>query len=168
MSRISGMLRDVSMAYAFGTQPSIAAFMVAFRFAHLLRRLFGEGALQTAFIPEFEALRHHNEERAFTFFRSLTAILSLFLTLLILLCCGVLACFMWFGNLHPDNYEILLLTLIMLPSLLFICLFGLNASLLQCEKSYFIPSVAPVAFNGIWVVSVLYLRTLRQNRRCPG
>ena len=167
LSRASGMLRDMSMAYAFGTQPSIAAFMVAFRFAHLLRRLFGEGALQSAFIPEFEALRHKSEQRAIAFFRSLVIVLALFLTALIVICCGIIACFLWLGNIHPDNQEILSLTLIMLPSLLFICLFGLNTSLLQCEKSYFIPSVAPVAFNGIWVASVFYLRDMPAEQAMP-
>lgn len=157
LSRISGMLRDMSMAYAFGTQPSIAAFMVAFRFAHLLRRLFGEGALQSAFIPEFESLRHHSEERALKFFRDLTLSLSLFLILLIGASIALLSGFLWWGNLDPDNREIIFLTLLMLPSLLFICLFGLNASLLQCEKCYFIPSVAPVAFNCIWIIAVLCL-----------
>src|ERR1700733_2872839 len=107
LSRITGMLRDVSMAYAFGTQPSIAAFMVAFRFAHLLRRLLGEGALQSAFIPEFEALRHQSEQRAFTFFRDLTVILSFFLVLLISVGCTLLFGFLWWGHLNPDNYEII-------------------------------------------------------------
>lgn len=161
------MFRDMSMAYAFGTQPSIAAFMVAFRFAHLLRRLFGEGALQTAFIPEFEALRHQNQERAFAFFRSLTHVLTLFLVVVITIGCLVLACFVWSGHLHPGSQEIVFLTLIMLPSLLFICLFGLNASLLQCEKSYFIPSVAPVTFNAIWVVTVLLLKEMPPEKAMP-
>jgi len=158
LSRMTGMFRDISMSYVFGTQPSIAAFMVAFRFAHLLRRLFGEGALQSAFIPEFEALRNQNEQRAFTFFRDLIVALTLFLMVLIGLSCGVLTAFLWWGNLQPDNYEIVHLTLMMLPSLLFICLFGLNISFLQCEKSYFISSVAPVAFNVIWIATVLALK----------
>lgn len=158
ISRISGMLRDMSMAFAFGTHPSIAGFMVAFRFAHLLRRLLGEGALQTAFIPEFETLRHENEKRAFAFFKLLGLALSLLLIALIGLSCAVVASFLWWGNLQPGNREILMLTLLMLPSLLFICLFGLNAAFLQCEKSYFIPSVAPVAFNGIWILFVFLLR----------
>ena len=167
LSRFTGMFRDMSMAYAFGTQPSIAAFMVAFRFAHLLRRLFGEGALQSAFIPEFEALRYQSEERAFTFFRDLNLVLAFFLIFLISICCGVLSCFLWWGNLHPENQEILYLTLLMLPSLLFICLFGLNTSLLQCEKSYFIPGIAPVAFNGIWIASVLVLSHMPVEQAMP-
>jgi putative peptidoglycan lipid II flippase len=167
LSRITGMFRDISMAYIFGTQPSIAAFMVAFRFAHLLRRLFGEGALQSAFIPEFEALRHQSEERAFHFFRDLIALLSLFLVVLISVSCGILALFLWWGNLQPDNREILYLTLLMLPSLLFICLFGLNTSFLQCEKSYFIPSVAPVAFNAIWMISIFNLKDMPAEQAMP-
>ena len=58
LSRITGLGRDASMAAAFGGDPAIAAFMVAFRFAHLLRRVLGEGALHAAFIPQFEVLRH--------------------------------------------------------------------------------------------------------------
>lgn len=167
LSRFTGMFRDISMAYVFGTQPSIAAFMVAFRFAHLLRRLFGEGALQSAFIPEFEALRHQSEQRAFSFFRALTLALSLLLVVLIGIGSGILAAFLWWGHLTSANYEIVFLTLLMLPSLLFICLFGLNISLLQCEKSYFIPSVAPVAFNGIWIASVFYLRETSADQAMP-
>lgn len=167
LSRLTGMFRDISMAYVFGTQPSIAAFMVAFRLAHLLRRLFGEGALQSAFIPEFEALRHQNEQKAFILFRDLTFVLSLFLILLIGISCGILASFLYWGNLHPENREIVYLTLLMLPSLLFICLFGLNASFLQCEKSYFIPSVAPIAFNGIWIATVLSLKHVPAEQAMP-
>lgn len=157
LSRITGMLRDISMAYVFGTQPAIAAFMVAFRFAHLFRRLFGEGALQSAFIPEFESLRHENKERAFLFFRDLTASLSLFLLLLIFVGCSGLGLCLKFDLLSRSNQEIVFLTLIMLPSLLFICLFGINASLLQCQKKYFITSIAPVAFNLIWILTVFLL-----------
>ncbi|MEM8727583.1 MAG: lipid II flippase MurJ [Chlamydiota bacterium] len=51
LSRISGLGRDLSMAYAFGDHPMVAAFIVAFRFATVLRRFFGEGPLQSAFIP---------------------------------------------------------------------------------------------------------------------
>jgi putative peptidoglycan lipid II flippase len=167
LSRISGMFRDMSMAYVFGTEPAIAAFMVAFRFAHLLRRLFGEGALQTAFIPSFESLRHHSEARAFTFFRDLTLVLSTFLTILIALASGVLSAFLYWGNLQTGPREVVYLTLLMLPSLLFICLFGLNSAFLQCEKKYFIPSVAPVAFNAIQILCMILLKDLPAAQAMP-
>ncbi|MCB1119817.1 MAG: murein biosynthesis integral membrane protein MurJ, partial [Chlamydiia bacterium] len=167
LSRISGMLRDMSMAYAFGTKPSIAAFMVAFRFAHLLRRLFGEGALQSAFIPQFEAIRHQSEERALSFFRSLTWTLTLCLVSIIAMGSGAIACFLGFCHLSSEYEEIFKLTLIMLPSLLFICLYGINSSFLQCEKVYFTPSIAPVAFNTIWICFVLYLKGMSEIEAMP-
>ncbi|CUI16024.1 hypothetical protein PNK_0392 [Candidatus Protochlamydia naegleriophila] len=167
LSRITGMLRDMAMAYAFGTQSAIASFMVAYRLAHLCRRLFGEGSLQAAFIPEFETLRHQNSQRAFTFFRDLMATLTLFLVLLISLVCLGLGIFLMWGDPQPANRDILVLTMLMLPSLLFICLFGLNASLLQCEKSYFTPGVAPVAFNLIWIIAVWMLKPYAASEAMP-
>jgi putative peptidoglycan lipid II flippase len=52
LSRVSGMVRDLTMAFAFGDHPSVAAFMVAFRLSNLFRRR----PFQSAFIPHFEGL----------------------------------------------------------------------------------------------------------------
>ncbi len=57
--------------------------------------------------------------------------------------------------LSPDWREIALLTMWMVPGLLFICLSGLNSALLQCQKQYFAPAAAPVLFNAVWIVSSL-------------
>jgi len=156
-SRVTGLLRDIAMAAAFGTHESVSAFFVAFRFSHLFRRLFGEGALQSAFIPEFEKLRNEDPKKAFRFFQNLSIVLFIFLTVLILIVMGGISAVLAFGEIHPNNREILQLTLILMPSLLFICLYGLNSSLLQCQKSYFIPSVAPAGFNLVWIAGIACL-----------
>lgn len=160
LSRIAGMLRDVVMAYAFGTQEAVAAFLVAFRFSHLLRRLLGEGALQSAFIPQFEKLRHQDPKRASTFFKNLTISLSVLLTVIVILTMAGLWGTLAWGHLTSDTAEIVQLTLLMMPSLIFICLFGINASFLQCQKSYFTPSIAPVAFNTFWIIGTICLWNL--------
>jgi putative peptidoglycan lipid II flippase len=157
LSRIAGMFRDMAMAYAFGAHASVAAFLVAFRFAHLLRRLLGEGALQSALIPQFEKLRQENMLNGATFFRNLTTSLSVLLSFIVIGTMAILWGVLSWSNLSNDNAEIVQLTLWMMPSLLFICLFGVNASLLQCEKNYFIPSVAPVAFNLVWILGAFVL-----------
>src|ERR1700722_18897818 len=133
ISRLTGLLRDIATAFAFGTDSAVAAFLVAFRFAHLLRRLFGEGALQIAFIPQFEKLKQKNPLRACGFFRDLKALLSISLLILIIVLMAVLGFFLYFGNISQNNGEILFLTFLMMPSLLFICLYELNSALLQCE-----------------------------------
>lgn len=161
------MLRDVALAFTFGTDSALAAFLVAFRFAHLLRRLLGEGAFQTAFIPKFEELRAKSPLQSGRFFIDLYAALSLFLFILIILV--TIGCtFLLHNNiLSEGNAEIVWLALLMLPSLLFICLFGLNASILQCERSYFLPAVAPVAFNVFWILGTLSLRGMLPAQAMP-
>ncbi len=150
------MLRDIAMAWAFGTQSSIAALLVAFRLSHLLRRVFGEGAMQTALIPLFEELRKEDRQRGAQFISHLKGALSLLLTLIIVIAMGGIWMLLQSHSLSEGNQEIAWLTCLMMPSLLFICLFGINASILQCEKAYFIPSAAPVLFNLIWIVGIGY------------
>ena len=158
LSRLSGLGRDTAMAVAFGSNPAIAAFMVAYRFANLIRRLFGEGTLSSGFIPHFEQLRAVSSEKGAQFFRDLFFSLGLFLILLI----GGIEVVLWgilkWGNLLPDNAQILYLTMLMMPGIPFLCLFGLSSGLLQCERRFFLTGFAPVAFNLVWIVATLWLK----------
>lgn len=158
MSRMSGMLREMSMAFCFGTEPAIAAFLVAFRFASLLRRILGEGALTIGFIPHFSALQRESSGRAAGFFRDLVYSVSSLIVFLVGLCVAVLWALYRWGGFSPDNQQILLLTAVMMPSLLFICLAALMSSLLQCERVYFLPGVSPVAANIVWIGAIWILR----------
>lgn len=147
ISRVTGMLRDMVLAFCFGTHEALAALLVGFRLSHVARRLFGEGALQSAFIPVFEELRKTEQIRAFRFFRDLTCLLTLFLLGFALLSMIGLAASLKIIDWSAGNSEIVKLMIILMPSLIFICLFGLNSSLLQCEKRYFTVGIAPAFFN---------------------
>lgn len=156
-SRITGFARETIMAALFGITPEIAAFWMAFRFAHILRRLFGEGGLHVAFVPHFEGLRKKNPTEAYNFFMGLALGLGGFLILLGVLIEIFLGGFLIWGNLGAGTREIIRLTFIMLPSFIFVSLYSLNASLLQCEKSFFLPSIAPSLLNLLWVISLPFL-----------
>jgi putative peptidoglycan lipid II flippase len=52
-SRVLGFARDILIAAVLGTGWVADAFFVAFRFPNLFRRLFGEGAFNSAFVPLF-------------------------------------------------------------------------------------------------------------------
>jgi putative peptidoglycan lipid II flippase len=54
-SRLLGFVRDMLMAATVGTGPVADAFLVAFRLPNLFRRLFAEGAFNSAFVPIFAA-----------------------------------------------------------------------------------------------------------------
>jgi putative peptidoglycan lipid II flippase len=157
LSRLSGLGRDTAMAITFGSHPAIAAFMVAFRFANLLRRLFGEGPLSSGFIPHFEELRQSSAKAGALFFRDLFFSMSLFLLLLMGGIEGVLYAVLKWGGCGPGSSQIISLTMWMLPGVLFICLFGLSSGLLQCQRRFFLTGFAPVAFNLVWIGTTLLL-----------
>lgn len=146
------------MAYCYGTSPAVAAFLLAFRLSNLLRRLFGEGALLNGFIPFFEAKRRQDPKSAALFFRDLFWSLVTSLCMVIIFLEGGLAALISYANLSYGTEQIFQMTMFMLPGLVFICLFGLSTALLQCEKNFFIPGVAPVAFNLVWIAAVWLLR----------
>src|SRR5215207_6883997 len=67
-SRILGLVREVVFAKLFGASASYAndAYVIAFRIPNLLRDLFAEGALSSAFVTVFaEAFARQGRERAF-------------------------------------------------------------------------------------------------------
>ncbi len=157
-SRVTGLIRDVSMAFFLGSTPLLAAFMVAFRFANLFRRLLGEGPLPSGFVPQFEAIRKDQPREGAVFFRDVFS--SLFVVLLGVI---VLLELCLFGLIHSgllsmSSLEIVELTMLMLPGILFICLYGISSALLQCEKKFFLPSFAPLFFNLVWILSVWLFR----------
>lgn len=166
LSRVSGLGRDLSMAYAFGDHPMVAAFIVAFRFANVLRRFFGEGPLQSAFIPQFEGLRNKNQEEAYAFFRKLTVLIGGLVLLLIGV--GELGIKFSLPFWSEGNQEILVLTKWMFPSLFFISLYGLNVSFLQCHNRFFVSSMAPFLCNAMWIVGAFTLKNLPMERAMLG
>jgi len=150
LSRVTGLVRDMSMAFFFGADASIAAFIVALRFAILLRRIFGEGALLNGFVPHFESHRKADPKQAAEFFRD--TFFSLGLVLVGLIGCAEVV-LSWF---LPN--EIVYLVMLILPGVPFICLFGIGSGLLHCEKHFFLSGVAPIAYNLIWIAAVWIVR----------
>src|SRR5881227_1239661 len=52
-SRVLGLIREVVIASLFGATRNMDAFLTAFRAPNMLRDLFAEGALSTAFVTTF-------------------------------------------------------------------------------------------------------------------
>ena len=68
MSRVLGFLRDILIARYLGSGLYGDAFFSAFRFPNLFRRIFGEGAFNSAFVPMFgRRLESEGEEKAMGF-----------------------------------------------------------------------------------------------------
>jgi putative peptidoglycan lipid II flippase len=158
-SRFLGMARDISLAFFFGASAEIAAFMVAFRLANLFRRLFGESLLQSTFSPYFETLRNEDKKKASFFYRDLFfTILTILLGVVLL--SEIILFFFQKNNFFISFNNVFSYTGYMMPGLIFICLYGLDLAFLQCEKKYFIPSVAPCVFNIVIILTTFFIRDL--------
>lgn len=161
-SRATGFCREVTMAAFFGVSPVVASFWVAFRLAHLFRRFFGEGGLHMAFIPHFESLRQEDPQKAFAFFYRLKVFLITLLIGLILLGELILGTLLFSFSLSPKMFELIHYTMLLLPILVFISLYALNAALLNCHQQFFLSAAAPALVNIFWVVALFFLKNFSQ------
>ena len=160
-SRILGYVRDMLIAWSFGTGIYADAFIVAFRLPNMFRRLVGEGALGMAFIPVFhdQALRRGPRaalDLAVAAFRHL----ALSLALIVLL--GVVAAPLIVRALAPGfavsgaSFQLaVLLTRIMLPYLLLTGLVAMAMGILNALGHFTAPALAPLALNGAMIAAVL-------------
>src|SRR4051794_14020061 len=57
VSRASGFLRDIVLAYVLGAGPVADAFFVALRLPNHFRAIFAEGAFNAAFLPAYARIR---------------------------------------------------------------------------------------------------------------
>src|SRR5512137_2123396 len=85
-SRILGLVRDQLFAALVGANRWSDAFVVAFRITNLLRDLFAEGALSSAFVPTFaEAHARRGPDEAYRLGNALVGLVLAVVGLVVLL-----------------------------------------------------------------------------------
>ncbi|HTG16894.1 MAG TPA: lipid II flippase MurJ, partial [Blastocatellia bacterium] len=154
-SRVLGLAREMVFAYFFGASRSFAndAYVIAFRIPNLLRDLFAEGALSSAFVPVFsEYLVKKNEEEAFRLSNlvatGLIVVLGTFVVLGIVFA-GPLVAFIAPGfQSDPAKFELTVrLTRIMMPFILLVALAAQAMGVLNARDRFGIPALASSFFN---------------------
>lgn len=163
LSRILGYVRDMVIAYFFGTGDAADAFFVAFRIPNLFRRLFAEGSLTVAFIPIFTGyLVHESKKNSYEFANAVFTLLSM--VLVIFSCLGIVCSpfivkiMAWGFADERAKFELtVLLTRIMFPYIFFISLVALCMGILNSLKHFAAPALAPVLLNLTMILSVVIL-----------
>lgn len=161
ISRVLGLVREQVMAYYFGTSLLKSAFDLAFIVPNLFRRLFGEGALSSAFVPIFsETLAKDGRVRAFTLARRVFALLAVALGVITLL--GILLTYPLATWLPPESRWIAPLPMlrIMLPYALLICIAALLSGMLNALGRFAIPALTPFLLNAIWIIALVVVAPL--------
>ncbi len=155
ISRVLGLIRDRLMGAFFGASLILDAFYVAFALPNMVRNLFGEGALSSAFIPRYAQLRESDPEQADAFaglvLTRLAVLLSSLAAVGMLLCAGLM---LW-----SDQQKITLVAVLafaQLPYLVFICVSAIMAGVLNTRKHFAVPAAAPIILNICMIGTVLY------------
>ena len=158
LSRISGFFRDVCMAFAFGDIPEIAALILAYRLCMLLRRVLGEGSMQSAFVPGYQTIKQKDPTLALEFFKQVVIRWVLGTSVL----CALLGIIFSFAKpFFSQNWqETVDLSIRLLPCLVCIIGYTLFQAFLQCHGKYFIASLAPTISNVMWGLGCLSARHL--------
>jgi putative peptidoglycan lipid II flippase len=149
LSRIGGLVRDVLLVHIFGGNAVVgSAFMAGFAIPNMFRRLFGEGALSAAFIPEYTAAAKVDPAAADRF-ASLTllrlALATGALTALIEL--GLVAALLILPD-DPERDLSLRLIMLMLPFMPLICITAILAGMLQVHGRFGPSASGPLVLNG--------------------
>jgi putative peptidoglycan lipid II flippase len=137
------------------------AFVVAFRFPNLFRRLFGEGAFNSAFVPIFaKKIEGEGKEAARTFAEE--AMAGLFFVLIILTIVAEIAMpYLMYGlapgfDTQPEKFDLaVLLTRITMPYLLCMCLVALMSGALNSVGKFAESSSVSIVLNGAMMVATL-------------
>ncbi|WP_051920342.1 murein biosynthesis integral membrane protein MurJ [Thermodesulfobacterium hydrogeniphilum] len=153
ISRILGLVREQILAYFFGAGKSMDAYVVAYRIPNLLRDLFAEGALGSAFVKVFSSSLE--KEGTSKSFRIAQTLISNFLIILfIVVSLGIIFSNQIVSLIAPDFKKDLdkfvltvRLTQIMMPFLLFISLSSILAGMLNSFRIFFLPALSSGLFN---------------------
>ncbi|MBI5711061.1 MAG: murein biosynthesis integral membrane protein MurJ [Candidatus Eisenbacteria bacterium] len=165
LSRVMGLARDQVMATLFGAGFATDAFNVAFRIPNLLRDLFAEGAMSSAFVPTFTEYHYkRGEDEAWELGRQL--MITLLAVLLAICAVGYLFTPQLvrlfaggFGHVTEtvDGLSKLQLTgrltRVMLPFLPAVALAAAAMGMLNARSRFGVPALAPTMLNVGMVVS---------------
>lgn len=152
-SRVLGLIREQVFAGLFGAGRNLDAFLIAFRVPNLLRDLFAEGALSTAFITTFsKRIATEGDESAWKLgnkVATLTAIFMSVITLLgIIFAPQIIYVMTGFGGWSPEKTATtILLTRIMWPFILLVSLAALVMGMLNAKNVFGAPAMASSYFN---------------------
>ncbi len=166
LSRLLGLVREQVFAYLFGAGFATDAFIAAFRIPNLLRDLFAEGALSSAFIPVFtDHLTNQGKQKAWELANLVLNLLLVVVSVIVILGI-VLSPYIvkiiapGFGDEAGKQELTTLLSRIMFPFLLLIALAALAMGILNTFRRFGIPAMAPTMFTLGMIAGGLFLSPL--------
>jgi putative peptidoglycan lipid II flippase len=163
ISRIFGLIRELFIASLFGSTSLADSVNVAFKLPNLFRRIFGEGALSTVFIPIFNEKIEQSNAAVRKFTGEIFTLLLLATILLVLLMIALMEPLMYViapGFHHiPEKFNLtILLCRITIPYLVFISVTALFGGILNSVGKFAAFAFVPVLLNIVVIIGTLFMQ----------
>ncbi len=150
-SRLLGLVREQALAHVYGAGFAMDAFQAAFRVPNLLRDLFAEGALSTAFVTTFsKKIATEGDEAAWKLANKVATMAAITLGIVCLL--GIVLAPQLVGLLadgfSPEKAALTThLTQVMFPFILLVSLAALVMGMLNAKNVFGVPAMSSSFFN---------------------
>ena len=150
-SRVLGLAREAIFAALFGGGRVMDAFTIAFRIPNLLRDLFAEGALSTAFVTTFsKTTALEGDAAAWRLANKVATLATIVLSVLVIV--GMLSApwlVSWLApGFHGEKAALTItLTRVMYPFILLVSLAALVMGMLNAKNVFGVPAMASSFFN---------------------
>ena len=165
LSRITGYFRDVMIGSVFGDTGLSDIFFQAFRLPNLFRRLFAEGALNSAFIPLFSKINVRKGKRdaqkfaqtVFTILGFVLLVLTLVFELFMPQVMGVISPGF---KADPNKFHLAVhMGRIVFPYIFFIAMGALCAGVLNGLNRFVAATASPLLLNIFCITALLWHTT---------
>ena len=161
LSRIFGFLRDILIANFLGAGFLADIFFVAFRFPNTFRRIFSEGALNSAFVPIYSKLLLGTEKNeSGKFAGNIISILALSTLLIVILVEIFMPSFLQFiapGFVSEEEKfaQLVRTSRIIFPFLILISISSIFSSILNANGKFALSAALPIILNIILCLSLI-------------
>jgi len=163
LSRIFGLLRDITLATLFGASGGTDAFLVAFKIPNFMRRLFAEGAFSQSFVPVFSEYKEKRSRKELQdLINHVAGKLGGILLLITLIGSVAAPALVWLfaPGFHddPDRFQLTAEMLsITFSYLFFISLVAFAGGILNSFNQFSVPAFTPVLLNLCMIAAAFWL-----------
>jgi len=153
ISRVTGFMRDIMLAFFLGAGPIADAFFVALRIPNHFRAIFAEGAFNSAFVPAYARIQGQvgaDQVRVFAdhIFVWLLVSQLVLLALALAFMPGLVSVMAWGFREDPERFALAVeFTRITFPYLLLMTLVTLYGGILNAAQRFAAPAAAPILLN---------------------
>lgn len=151
ISRVLGLIREMTRARFLGTDLYSDAFTVSFTIPNFMRRLFAEGSISVAFIPTYKGYLHaKNDKETHEFLSASLTVLTICVVAVVAL--GIAFAPFIVKLFGSDPSETTILTRLMFPFLALVSFAALLQGILNSHEIFGPSGFAPILFNLSFIV----------------